>query len=134
MNNVVIILVALAVVAVTLGVMWRLGTWPFAKREQFTNPDKNKILEFKTKLNALWGKDKKLSTGSGSSFVTDYPVIYWLLYGLNISTNEEVITKTIEVLSRIVSNVLPTPAFSQLKEKYPEVHKLLASSLPAAMI
>lgn len=35
MNNVVIILVSLAVVLVTLGVMWRLGTWPFAKRESF---------------------------------------------------------------------------------------------------
>ena len=33
MNNVVILLVSLAVVLVTLGVMWRLGKWPFAKRE-----------------------------------------------------------------------------------------------------
>ena len=30
MNNVVILLVSLAVVVVTLGVMWRLGKWPFA--------------------------------------------------------------------------------------------------------
>ena len=35
MNNVVILLVSLAVVVVTLGVMWRLGTWPFAVREPF---------------------------------------------------------------------------------------------------
>ena len=35
MNNVVILLVSLAVVLVTLGVMWRLGKWPFAKREPF---------------------------------------------------------------------------------------------------
>ena len=35
MNNVVILLVSLAVVVVTLGVMWRLGTWPFVGREPF---------------------------------------------------------------------------------------------------
>ena len=33
--NVVIVLVSLAVVVVTIGVMWRLGTWPFAAREPF---------------------------------------------------------------------------------------------------
>ena len=133
MNNVVIILVSLAVVAVTLGVMWWVGTWPFAEREQFANPDKNKISEFKTKLKALWKKDKTLSTGSGSSFVTDYTVLYWLLYGLYISTEEEIITKTIEHLRSIVSN-LPTQVVSKLKQKYPEVNKLLALSLPEAVI
>ena len=35
MNNVVILLVSLVVVVVTLGVMWRLGTWPFVGRESF---------------------------------------------------------------------------------------------------
>ena len=80
--NVVILLVSLAVVAVTLGVMWRLGKWPFVGTESFGNigvswKQLNKAYSLPKKDSENYSQPKGYVTHQGQFNLTCPNGTYW---------------------------------------------------------